>query len=251
MKRFFGLGLVLLLTAGALFAQAPGGMMMGANAGSTIMLHTAKGLFALRAGVLAKYEFATLQPVKELQLFGPMPAAPADLTNRDAAQKYFTELQRRMAPAIMIPKDNSLLIAVGDGFARVNQDTLKVEVTGDITQKVAETTTERGGRMMDGAPGYVLVGDTLVLMRSKEILSISTVTGKVIARTALTKELQPVQFNFGGRGGFRGGNGGNGGNGGGYRGGNGGGYRGGNGGGNPGGNAGDQPQQDQQAPPAN
>lgn len=207
MKRLLVMGIGLLLATGSLFAQGFGGMM-GGSTGNTIMVNTTKGLFALREGVLAKIDPATMQSGKIFQLFGPAPTAPADNTDRAAQQKYYAELQRRMAPAIMIAKDSSLIIVIGDGFARIDQETLKVEATGDLSSadKTADTTAGGGMRMMEPAPGYLLVGDKLCLMRSKEMLSVSITDGKILARAPLPKELQPIPFNFGGRGGFGGGN---------------------------------------------
>jgi len=220
MKHLVVMSMVLVLAAGALFAQAPA-PVTGPNTGSTVLVNTPKGLFALRDGVLAKYDIATLKPAQELQLFGPMPAPPADFTDNTARQKYFSEFQRRTAPAIMIPKDTSLLVVVSDGFARINQDTLKVEASADLTP-AGGTTTAAGGGMGRGfqqaaAPGFLLNGNTLYVMTGKEMLSINITDGKILARTALPQDLQPLQMNFpggGGPGGGRGGRGNRGGGGG-------------------------------------
>ena len=200
---------VLLLATGALFAQ---GMPGDASGGDSTIVNTPKGLFVLRSGVLAKFDAATLKQTQPLlQLFGPAPAAPKDNNDRDAQQKYNADIMRRMAPAIMLVKDNSLLLVIGDGFARINQDTLKTEAMADIKpMAVADAGQGRGGvRMNEGMPSYLLLGNTLYLARNKELLAISIIDGKV-TRTELPKELQPLQLNF--RNMFGGGNGGGGGN---------------------------------------
>ena len=80
--------------------------------------------------------------------------------------------------------------------ARINQETLQVGVTGGSTPVVKPVdTNSRGGfgmSMEREAPSYLLTGDTLVLMRNTEILSLSISTGKVLQRSALPKELQPA-----------------------------------------------------------
>ncbi len=223
MKRFVMMSLLLVATAGLLLAQVTGsGTLTGPTSGSTVMVNTGKGLFALRAGVVAKYDFASLKLVKQLELFGNMPAAPTvDNTDRTASQAYYTALQVRMAPAIMIAKDSSLLIVIGDHFARISQETLKVEAKGDLSPAVkpAATTDTTGGRGgmrggmggFEAVPGYLLAGNVLCLMRSTEMLSVSITTGKVLARSALPKILQPqnpfagMRGRNGGFGGFNGG----------------------------------------------
>jgi hypothetical protein len=207
MKSLFLALTTLLLATGALFAQGFGGGMPGGNSGNPLMVSTPKGLFALRGGVLAKFNPTTLKSEQIFELFGPMPERPANATDRDAMQKYFTELQRRNAPPVMLVKDNSLLIVIGDGFARLEQDTLKVEATGDLRAPGAAAPAGGRGRA-EGAPGYLLVNNTLFLMRGTELLSVSVTDGKVLARSPLPKELQPQAMtlpNMGGRDAGRGG----------------------------------------------
>lgn len=244
MRRLFLLLAMFVLAAGSLFAQGiGGGMTPGAGQGGTILVNTTKGLFALRNGTLAKYNATTLKQVQELSLFGAAPEAPADATDRAAMMKYYTDLQRRQAPAIMIAKDDSLLVVIGDGFARINQETLKPEATATLTAPGATTdaATPAAARITEPTPGYTLSGDTLFLMRGTELIAITVTDGKILSRVTLPKELQPVQM-FGGRGGAGGGAGGAGGgrggaNGGGGRGGAGGGANGGGGRGGAGGDA--------------
>lgn len=209
MKHLFSAVLILLLAAGALLAQGPGGG--GAQGpggggmhvtGNTLMATTPKGLFVLRNGVLGKFEPATLKSTAVLELFGPLPAAPA-AGDRDARQAYSNEVQKRMAAPIMLVKDNTLLVVIGDGFARIDQETLKSDALS-LTSPNAPAQADGRGFRQEGEPGYLLVGNTLYLMRGMEILSIDIANMKILARGPLPKELQPLQFNFGG--GFGGGN---------------------------------------------
>jgi len=215
MKHLFSAVMILLLAAGAIFAQGfGGGMPMGGN---TLMVNTPKGLYALRAGVLAKFNPTTLKTDQVFELFGAMPTPPAAGADRTAMQTYFTELQRRNAPPIMLVKDDSLIVVIGDSFGRFNQDTLKAEATANLAAPGAAAPAAGGRTRGEGEPGYLLVNNTLFLMRGTELLSINVTDGKILARTALPKELQPQQMNFpmggGGNrgGGNRGGGGGNGG----------------------------------------
>jgi|GEM_PF-2378513 len=220
MKHFISAVTIMLLATGAIFAQGFGGFGGGMpGGGNTLMVNTPKGLFALRGGVLAKFNATTLKSEQVVELFGPMPARPADNNNREAMQAYFTELQRRNAPPIMLVKDNSLLVVIGDIFGRFKQDTLEKEAIGYLSAPGAAATDGRGRG--EGAPCYLLVDNTLFLMRGAELLSISITDGKV-TRQPLPKELQPQQFDFR-MGGDRGGGGGGGNRGGGNRGGGGGG----------------------------
>jgi len=218
--KAFTFGVWLLLAAGALLAQGPGGGPMGGGFDSqTLLVNTPKGLFALRSGVLAKYDITTLKAQQVFELFGPMPAPPAQGADRTAWGTYFAEMARRNAPAVMFARDNSLIVIVGDGFAKISQDTLKVELSADLRPADAAA-AEPGRGFREPTPGYLVVGNTLYLMRGKEMLSVALTDGKV-QRTPLPKELQPQQANFRGDGGNReGGNrgGGNRGGGGGGRG---------------------------------
>jgi uncharacterized membrane protein YgcG len=131
-----------------------------------------------------------------------------------------------MAAAAMIPKDNSLLIIIGDRFGRFNQDTLAVEAKADLTNPTPAPEAENGRPRQEPAPGYALVENTLYLLRGTEMLALSITDGKILNRSALPKELEALQFNFFG-GGNRGNMGGGGNRGGGNRGGAGGGENGG------------------------
>ena len=112
-------------------------------------------------------------------------------------------------PAIMIAQGDSLIVVIGDGFARLSQDTLAVEAHADLTPPAvagADATQQRGFQM-DPMPGYLLTDTTLYLMRPQELFAITTADGK-LTRTALAKELAPLPNLFGGGGGRLGGGGG-------------------------------------------
>ncbi|HEX2948122.1 MAG TPA: hypothetical protein VHV83_00890 [Armatimonadota bacterium] len=218
--RYFILMVGLMLASIPLLAQGFGRMpMMNMGGGNTVMVSSTKGLFALRNGVIVKYTISPFQQAQELQLFGAAPQAPTDTTDQAAMQKYYADVQRRVASAIMLVKDNSLLVVIGDGFARINQDTLAVEATGDLRSQEAidgiATTGRNAMALAEGAVSYLLVDNTLYLMRGTEMLAISITDGKA-THVALPKELQPMQMampQMGNRGGnAQGGNGQQGGN---------------------------------------
>jgi len=192
------------------------------------MAYTPNGLFALRSGVLVKFNAATLQQEQIFELFGKVPTPPA-ANDAAARQVYFADMQRRQAPALLIPRENDLLVIIGDGFARINQMTLAVEANADLA--AAQPAPNAGGFRQEPAPGYVMHDNTLYLMRNREILALSITDGKILSRTALPQELQPLPQagnqgmrpnNPGGNnaGGNRGGNNAGGNRGGGNRGGN-------------------------------
>jgi len=227
MKYFMTMSLVLLLASGAIFAQRANFNMGGGNL-TTIMLKTDKGLFALRSGVLVKYDATTLQQIAEYKIFGDAPTAPVrptDMTDQAAVaawrtdmQTYTTSLQKRQGAALMISTKDSLLIVIGDGFGRISQDTLKPEAKASLLPPAtAPAVVDPNApaapvrQTVEPVPGYVLDGTTLFLMRAKEVLSINTVDGTIIARSTLPVELQPAAQNMFNPGGGRGGAGGNGG----------------------------------------
>jgi len=208
--RFFWLLAIAMLATSSLFAQGFGGRQ-GSGAMTTLMLNTPKGLFTLRSGVLAKYDLATLQPVKTLALFGAAPELPAGNAQRADRDKYYAEIAKRNAPAIMLTtKDGGLIIVIGDGFARINQDTLKVDASSSLVDPKAPPVDPNAPRAIEPVPGYLLVDTTLYLMRGKEMLAVNTTDGKVSTRSALPKELLPLPMpSFQRGGGGPGGGGGN------------------------------------------
>ncbi len=198
-----------ILSASCLFAQIyMGDMPREGSVGSTQMVYSSHGLLVLRTGVLAKYNPQTLQEVQVFELFGPAPESPEDSTDRAGQQAYFAEMQRRMAPALMLTHEDSLLIIVGNGFARIDQETLKVEATADLTMPEEGEGTESGRDLSwaQPAPTYLLVGQTIYLTRSNEVLALDVTEGKILGRTPLPEEMQsaPMSGFMGMRGGLRG-----------------------------------------------
>ncbi len=196
-------------SASCLFAQIyMGGTLREGAVGSTQMVYSSHGLFVLRTGVLAKYDPQTLQEVQVFELFGPAPKLPEDSTDRAGVQTYLGEMQRRMAPALMLTHEDSLLIIVGNGFARIDQETLKVAATADFTMPEEGEGTElgRGLRRVEPAPTYLLVGQTIYLTRSNEVLALDVTEGEILGRTPLPEEMQPAPMSgfMGMRGGLRG-----------------------------------------------
>ncbi|HOF86616.1 MAG TPA: hypothetical protein PLZ36_00750 [Armatimonadota bacterium] len=184
---------VILLLGGALFAQV-------APNGGALMVNTPKGIFALRSGVLARIAPATLKVEKVMQIYGALPEPPAQGAAREAFQQYYAEVAKRNAPAILLVKDGDLLLVTGDIFARINQDTLKVEATANLKDPAETADPNQRGVRQEPAPGYLLVNTTLYLLRSKDILSVEITDGK-LTRQPLPAQLQPVQPTFQGGGG--------------------------------------------------
>jgi hypothetical protein len=193
------------LTTGALFAQ--GGMMPGADNGSTVMLNTDKALFVFRNAALVKYDLPTLKPNLVLPLI-PTPEAPAEGADGAARMKYYTELAKVRTPALLLAREKSLLLVMGDAFYRISQETLQIEAQADMkTPEAAGAPATTMMRATEPVPNYLLEGTTLYLVRSKELLTLNVMDGKIQSRQALPKELQPLQM-----GGFRGTRGGENGN---------------------------------------
>ncbi len=181
--RILMVAIALAVAATSVFAQGFGGGIPGAPGGGTILLNTDKGLFALRAGVVAKYDTTTLKEVQTLPLLGPAPEAPTDFQDREAMQQYRQAMQMRQN-ALMIANADSLLIVIGDHFYRVNQETLKSDATADLHA------ADAAAGAPEPVPGYALAGNTLFLMRGKEMLSLNITDGKILARAPLSKAMQ-------------------------------------------------------------
>ena len=142
--------------------QAPPMFQALLGAPQIIMEVTENGFFVLQNGTLLKYDPATLKAQGTVELFGPLPnpqarqapaAVPAQADKPaalNAQQPPFAQpaqqaqdapganeqlrqqTLRRSAPAVMLIKDPSLLIVVGNTFFRVNQNTLAIEAKGTL-----------------------------------------------------------------------------------------------------------------------
>jgi uncharacterized membrane protein YgcG len=192
----------------------PPGMRGGMNTQQTLLVNTLKGIFMLRNGVLARFSLDAKADGAPLSVFGPMPAMPQN-ADQQTMMKFMQEEQKRNAPAIMVTKDNLLLIVIGDAFFRF--DIEKMAQVGEITGLAAADAPaagQQGMRMPEAAPGYLVVGNTLYLARATELLALDITTGKINSRLPLAKELQQTPRQGGPGQGGRGGQGGQGGQGG-------------------------------------
>ena len=207
MKQIVTLFAMLLLAGSALYAQGGGGgaFNMGARS-NTLLVNTDEGLFVMRSGVIAKFDVETLQVKHEYPLFGAMPQPPADRTDRAAMTAYNTDIQRRNAPAVMLAVKESLLVLIGDNFARINQKTFEIEATGTLA--AADAPAAPGGVMAflgEPAPTTLLEDDILYIVRQREMISLDITNGTVLARMALPADMLPRQQGVGRGGGARGG----------------------------------------------
>ena len=198
-KLLYVVCVLVLATVGA-YAQfpgggmMPGGMMFGQSNGA-LLESTSKGVFALRNGVLAKFDTKTLQLAGSVELFGPMPAAPQPGLQQNgsgAIREWHMQVAKRSAPAIMLHKDDSLIIVIGSSFFRVNEDTLVISAQSDLTAPNAAPAAP--GRMMmqpATAPAYKLEDDHLLLLEDTELISVNTQDGTVVGRTPLPDAMIP------------------------------------------------------------
>lgn len=200
MKKLLLLCALLVVSTLCVLAQGPGG---GRSSGGsdTLMVNTPKGLFVLRGGALARFDMITLKQLGVLELLGAMPAPPADQNDRNAMMVWYGEFNKRRAPAVIIPKDNSLLIILGEDFVRISQDTLAVEAQASLAAPKKEGDAPQQGFRMPQTPGTLLVGDLLYVINGTEIISINTLNGKIIQRKDVPKEMLPVQMPNNTRGG--------------------------------------------------
>ena len=204
MRRLLTIGVFLVLAVNMLYAQG-----MGSN---TQVANTDEGLFVMRAGVVAKFDVETLQVKGEYPLFGAAPQMPADRTDQAAMRAYRTEMQRRNAPGVLLTTKESLLILIGDGFARINQKTFEIEAKGSIAAVVDPAAPAPAPNMfagMEPAPTCLLDGNILYIIRSREVISLDITDGKVLLRTPVPADMMPQQrMNQPGGGGAPGGAGG-------------------------------------------
>ncbi len=169
---------------------------------------TPAGMFVLRAGVLACIDLK-LQGQKTLELFGPMPAQPDAVQHDNAAApfqdapnpnfpQWLTEQAKRSAPALMLPDGERLLIVIGDTFFNVNTRTVAIDAQGDLADKAVPAPVDAQPQMMilnnpvQTAPIAKVQGDTLYLVREKDVLTVDVKTGKVLGRLALPKQMAPA-----------------------------------------------------------
>ena len=170
-----------------------GGMFMNRGSSGATVVSTAYGLFVLDNGVLAKYDNQTLKLRGQLELFQGGPKRPEGdpSQNPDAWRNFAQEASRRSGQGVMIAKEGSLLIIQGDMFVRVKQQTMEKAATANLAPKAsASGASSRGASSFGFRPGYTLVNNTLYVVEPTEVLSVDTITGKILSRSELPKSMQ-------------------------------------------------------------
>ncbi len=186
------------------------------------------GIFIYKAGRLAKLDYFTLKLLKKIELFGPMPDKPAPpaqkagivgwgamLQDKDNL-KYIEEINKRIAQTTIIPEENALIFIIGENFFKVNTNTMNIDLQTNFSKKIAtaqqfQIDNLRG--VIGGAsfqPNYLknnqgnnVIAKTkdnmLVFIKQDEIIVIDTLTGKIIARTAVPQDFisKPINYQVG------------------------------------------------------
>lgn len=190
----------------------PGGAMRGMMANmqqEPVMTITANGLFVLRAGVVAKFDLATMKPQGTLELFGPLgvqpvlPATPTD-QDRQAQFAWLRDYFTRMAPATVLAKDDVLLIVQDNSFFRVNQKTMQMDAIQTELVKPVNGNAMRGAMMNMTKATVQLLDKTLYILTGTNLISLNAEDGTILNRSELPKELTPAMPNFAGMGGMGG-----------------------------------------------
>jgi hypothetical protein len=191
--------------------DGPGIFNMMYNAGgnrATQVEATPAGLFVLREAVLARMDLK-LQQQQTLELFGPMPEMPkAQVAQPDGApfqqvanpafQKWFAEGAKRRAPAVMLVDGERLLIVIGDAFFNVNTRTLMVDAKCDLAAQDDLAQQEGIRAFLPLMPPILKVqGDTLFVVRERDVVSVDVKAGKALNRLALPKAMVPEQPRIG------------------------------------------------------
>ena len=151
----------------------------------------AQGIFVLRNGVLAKYDPATMQQQKVVELFGAMPAGDAAADK----QKMLIEYMKRVVPAAMLaPAKGDLIISIGDEFFRINPDTLEkvvdVNLAGD--QQLPQLLTRFPE--LSQSPALQVMDKSVLLSRGNKLTRVSLADGKVLADIALPDQMNLNPF---------------------------------------------------------
>lgn len=218
MKQSLILMVVLVVvTALSSFAQAPGG---GAPA---VMTLTDQGLIIVRAATVAKIDLAKLESKGTIDLFGPMPAAPAARAAQADRIAYRAEMTKRNATPVMIAvadakaKTSNLFIIIGDQFVNIDLITFKilanVSTLAPVDPAAAAAAPAAGGQWQQAQAAadipvlqYNEKDGSLYVLKGTNIISINTADGKVAVRGTLPKELTPAVTNpWGGKNGGKGG----------------------------------------------
>ncbi len=221
MKQSLILMVVLVVvTALSSFAQAQGNAGAGTPA-PAVMTLTDQGLIIVRGAAVAKFDLAKLESKGVIDIFGPMPAAPAAGAQKADRITYRAEMTKREATPVMIAvadtkaKTSNLFIVIGDQFVNIDLITFKVLANVSTAAPVDPAGVDpkgngRGQWQQAAAIIPVLQYNekegTLYVLKGTGIITINVADGKVAARGTLPKELIPANANpWGGKGGGKGG----------------------------------------------
>ena len=151
---------------------------------------TPQGVFVLYGGVLARYDANLTAPSTTVALFGPMPEQPKLSTpplpeEREALNAWQQQRrQRQMAGALLIAGAD-LLIVYPDHYFRVNQQSLAIEKSTDLSGGTPSN------QMSIDPPKLKMAGNMLYLLRDGEMLAIDIANGEINGRSPLPEEMLP------------------------------------------------------------
>ena len=159
---------------------SPNGIL---NPDNTAVEVTARGVYLIHGGVVARYPADMGQPVLR-ELFGALPAQPAlsdkpTDAERTAMREWLAQMRLRQAPMAVVTDDKMLHIVIGSTYFRLNADTLEVVARGELAPAFNAPGKSAPSRQ---APLLKLAGENLLVVTTQELLVVQTVDGKVTMR---------------------------------------------------------------------
>lgn len=198
--------LVAFLTIGAWAQGAGGGNIIrdllaavdttGAVAGAsaTAMEVTAKGVFVMRAGTVAKLDGKTLEQQGAIELLGPMPERPAG-RDRAAQARYQAETAKRRQPAAWLFTETDVIVVMANTFFRIDPVKFEVKAKTDLADPNAVLDPNANPNVNFAAPAapiLKLAEKVLYILQDTKIAEVDIVEGKVLARGVLPAAMQPA-----------------------------------------------------------
>jgi hypothetical protein len=155
-----------------------------------------KYVYLLRNGMVAQYDGLAPQPVKQLQLYGPLPAPPAADAPLADRVKYGLQVGKRMAVATMLLHGDDLLVVTNDTVFCVDALTLKTKTTTSLTLADQPQPPIRYQMAISNAPTVQVAGHVAyILQGNDQLIAVDLLAGTVLGRGKLPDAMTPPTLN--------------------------------------------------------
>lgn len=165
-----------------------------------ITKNSPQGFFALRHGILVKYDAQTLKEQSTLELLGPLGEWNKErLSNWDDAIIMLLGRVRHMMPGNLLVDGKDLIILLGGQYLRVDSEKMQIKcavqlLDPDPLLDIARSMQQAEGMAMNAAKLFIPMqaevdGKVVHITHGSELYIVNAEDGKLLARNSLSAKL--------------------------------------------------------------